>query len=142
MRPVKSVGLVAAMVVGLLGGVAATPSAAASWECDQSITVPKGDAYLIHVPFEFEPIYTGDCFVRHGARGGEVSAIQRSLRYCYGRDIVVDGVFGDKTLAALKNVQSRIGVASDGVYGPRTRDAMSWPRYHESTGQIYGCVRW
>ncbi|MGC4949382.1 peptidoglycan-binding domain-containing protein [Streptomyces sp. DT224] len=141
-RTIRSAGLVAAMAAGLLGGVAATPSVAASHECDRQEPITKNGTYVFYVPFQYEPIHQSGCLVHKGAVGGEVKAIQRSLTRCYGRDIVVDGVFGDKTFAALKRVQAQIGVTADGVYGPKTRDAMVWPRFRVSTGQFVNCVSW
>ncbi len=36
----------------------------------------------------------------------------------------MDGNDGTKTKAAVKRVQQLAGITADGVYGPRTRDAM------------------
>lgn len=55
-----------------------------------------------------------------------VSSLQYTLNACYGESLQVDGVFGNGTYNALKRTQSKIGVVADGVYGPQTRDAMSW----------------
>ncbi|GAB2938701.1 hypothetical protein GCM10027028_44470 [Streptomyces sundarbansensis] len=142
MRTVKSAGLVAVMTAGLLGGVAAAPSVAVSHECDRAIDMyPEDKTYAMWMPFQWEPLYQADCLVHKGAVGSEVRAIQRALNRCHGRSLEVDGVFGDKTFTALKNVQSRLGLVADGVYGPKTRDAMSWPRFRESTAQFVNCVK-
>ena len=66
-----------------------------------------------------------------------VSRFQYTLRTCYPGlrlaspysdekvgTLATDGTFGPRTEAALKAVQSHIGTAADGIYGPDTRDRM------------------
>ena len=60
--------------------------------------------------------------LRKGARGEEVAALQRalvSLGYDVGRT-GADGIFGRRTLAAVKAFQRENGIAVDGVVGPIT----------------------
>ncbi|MEV5603858.1 peptidoglycan-binding domain-containing protein [Streptomyces sp. NPDC052299] len=141
-RKIRAAGVVTAMVTGLLGGVAVAPSSAASWECDRGIWESRGGGDYIKIPHEWEPIMVNtNCYVHKGARGGEVDAIQRALVKCYSQSISIDGVFGDKTFAALKNAQRVAGVTADGAYGPKTRDALKWPLYNEPTGKFKGCTR-
>lgn len=56
--------------------------------------------------------------VRYGARGAVVTAIQRVV------GAHADGVFGPKTLSAVKSWQGRHGLLRDGVVGPKTAAAM------------------
>jgi spore germination protein YaaH len=56
--------------------------------------------------------------IRYGSRGTAVTAVQRALR------IAADGVFGPKTLAAVKAFQASRGLATDGIVGPRTWAAL------------------
>lgn len=65
------------------------------------------------------------CTMRRGAEHSGVKALQSALRYCYNQDITIDGDFGSGTESALKRVQTRIGVSSDGIYGPTTATHIS-----------------
>jgi peptidoglycan hydrolase-like protein with peptidoglycan-binding domain len=49
-----------------------------------------------------------------------VTAVQSNLRFAYGYPISVDGIFGPKTVKAVKDFQWRHGLFPDGVVGPRT----------------------
>jgi len=65
--------------------------------------------------------------VRHGARGHAVRGAQAELDTREGFDVVVDGVFGARTEAAVREFQkalSAFGVLVDGVVGPVTWRAM------------------
>jgi peptidoglycan hydrolase-like protein with peptidoglycan-binding domain len=57
--------------------------------------------------------------VRHGATGERVKAAQNELnRHNYA--LMVDGIFGDKTDAAVRQFQQKAGLAVDGIVGPDT----------------------
>lgn len=62
--------------------------------------------------------------LRLGARGDAVKHLQRELADD-GASLKVDGVFGSKTLRAVKSVQSSAGIAVDGVAGPKTWNALA-----------------
>lgn len=118
--------LLAAMVIG-----PASPSAATSSDpCLTSFAIP-GE---VRVPWRSGP-YVGagehwtDCYMKPGVTGDGVRVLQRALRNCYGENITVDGSFGPATGSALRRVQSRLGIASDGLYGNQTRDAMKFYLY-------------
>jgi hypothetical protein len=57
--------------------------------------------------------------VRQGATGPQVRTVQ-GLCGARGRPVAVDGVFGDKTLAAVRGVQEQAKIAVDGIVGPQT----------------------
>lgn len=61
--------------------------------------------------------------LRYGARGSAVKSLQNSLR-SHGASISADGVFGPKTLRAVKSFQSSKGLKVDGVVGPNTWSAL------------------
>mgnify|MGYP002653780041 CR=1 FL=1 len=56
--------------------------------------------------------------VKQGSRGTVVKQIQRKV------GVTADGVFGPKTKAAVKRWQKRKGLAADGIVGPRTGTKM------------------
>ncbi len=61
---------------------------------------------------------------KYGSRGDEVKQIQEKLKrwgYYAGS---VDGVYGSKTLAAVKSFQKKNGLTVDGIAGPATLKAM------------------
>lgn len=59
-----------------------------------------------------------------GVRGERVSALQASLND-HGARLAVDGVFGSKTNAAVRDFQSANGLRVDGRVGPETRGALN-----------------
>lgn len=59
-----------------------------------------------------------------GVRGERVSALQASLND-HGAHLAVDGVFGTKTNAAVRDFQSTNGLRVDGRVGPETRGALN-----------------
>jgi len=62
--------------------------------------------------------------VWRGQTGQAVTAVQVQLRYSYGYIIVVDGIFGPRTEAAVKAFQRRFGLRADGIVGPFTWHAL------------------
>jgi peptidoglycan hydrolase-like protein with peptidoglycan-binding domain len=68
----------------------------------------------------------------NGNQGAAVRALQRSLNYCHGAGLRADGIYGDLTERAVRNVQRAKGIPVDGVYGPQTRAAM----WHATTTAV------
>lgn len=65
--------------------------------------------------------------LRTGSEGAGVKEVQRVLktRYpLYASKLVVDGIFGPATDAAVREFQRRSGLAVDGIVGPATRKAL------------------
>lgn len=61
---------------------------------------------------------------KYGSSGNEVTQIQKKLKswgYYKGN---IDGIFGSKTLSAVKNFQSKNGLKADGIVGPKTLSAL------------------
>ncbi|MBO7519251.1 MAG: spore cortex-lytic enzyme [Clostridia bacterium] len=61
---------------------------------------------------------------RMGSTGSEVTAIQNALKkkgYYTGS---VDGIFGSRTLSAVKKFQKDAGLSVDGIAGPKTLKAL------------------
>ena len=61
---------------------------------------------------------------KYGSTGNEVRQIQTKLKNWGYYNGNVDGVYGSKTLAAVKYFQSKNGLSVDGVAGPKTLAAM------------------
>lgn len=71
--------------------------------------------------------------LRAGARGANVAEVQKKLsalgsltpgvEFDLG-ETGADGIYGDKTVAAVKEFQNISGIKADGVVGPETRDAL------------------
>lgn len=62
--------------------------------------------------------------LRWGSRGSSVKELQTALN-SHGANLAVDGVFGKRTHAAVKDYQSSKGLQVDGVVGPKTRAALN-----------------
>lgn len=58
--------------------------------------------------------------LRKGSRGPAVMVLQNLLNQ-WGANLKPDGIFGDKTEAAVKDFQSTHKLTADGVVGPKTR---------------------
>jgi peptidoglycan hydrolase-like protein with peptidoglycan-binding domain len=83
----------------------------------------------------------GQPTIAPGANGEPVRRLQRALRRQPDLDIVVDGVFGPKTEAAVKDFQQGAGLTVDGIVGPQTwaklPDGGPMPTLHEgATGDV------
>lgn len=58
--------------------------------------------------------------LKYGSVGTAVKQLQQMLSY-YGLPLYADGIFGPKTLAAVKSFQSSHNLVADGIVGPLTR---------------------
>lgn len=128
MRLSKIAATVAVVAAGgILPMVTASPAAAATPQCVLSLYYQNN-----YVPGSSN--LSPSCVMGYGAQGNAVRTLQTSLNRCYGKGLVVDGIFGTKTRDALKSVQSRLGITVDGVYGPQTARAMNHTIAEVSTG--------
>src|SRR5690625_492508 len=65
--------------------------------------------------------YTWDRTLRQGDRGADVEELQERVAAYHGRGgLVLDGVFGPATDAAVKRFQQEYGLAVDGIAGSQT----------------------
>ncbi|HEX6255149.1 MAG TPA: peptidoglycan-binding protein [Euzebyales bacterium] len=62
--------------------------------------------------------------IRRGSKGGVVKGLQNVLRQ-RGHHVVIDGVFGPATEAAVVQFQHVVGLAVDGIVGPNTWSALN-----------------
>jgi hypothetical protein len=63
--------------------------------------------------------------------------IQKTLKLCYGKSITVDGLYGNGTRQAVREVQQSLGLTVDGWAGPNTRGAM----LHMQQGSSTPCMK-
>ena len=61
---------------------------------------------------------------KYGSSGNEVIQIQKKLKNWGYYTGSVDGIYGSKTVAAVKKFQSKNGLTVDGIAGPKTLAAM------------------
>ncbi|HEX8348041.1 MAG TPA: peptidoglycan-binding domain-containing protein [Actinoplanes sp.] len=115
----KRATALATMLVATSGVAVFTGGAAqaAPPTCTRSATV-GGQTNPIRVPVSSGGSTT--CQLTVGNSGAGVRALQDALLSCYNQRIEIDGDFGNATKAALRTAQTRIGVTSDGIYGPNT----------------------
>ncbi|QFG22061.1 peptidase M15 [Actinomadura sp. WMMB 499] len=73
-------------------------------------------------PAAADGCYTWKSKLRKGSRGAAVTQLQiRVAGYPgYNSNLAIDGVYGDRTVAAVKRFQSAYGLASDGIAGTQT----------------------
>ena len=61
--------------------------------------------------------------LRLGSKGDDVKYLQNLLNY-YGYTVTVDGIFGKKTEAAVKQFQKSRKLKVDGIVGQKTWNAL------------------
>ena len=61
---------------------------------------------------------------KYGSKGSEVTQIQTKLKRWGYYSGAIDGIYGSKTLAAVKWFQSKNGLTVDGIAGTKTLQAM------------------
>lgn len=70
-------------------------------------------------------VFPGEARVlQRGMRGNDVYALQELLMDL-GYDLVLDGVFGSETENLIKDIQTAVGLASDGLVGDRTIETLN-----------------
>ncbi len=67
---------------------------------------------------------TVETLSKYGSRGEEVKQIQTKLKRWGYYDGSIDGVYGTKTLNAVKSFQRKNGLTVDGIAGTKTLNAM------------------
>lgn len=110
--------LAAATIVGV-GVPASAAETAAAYTCITRFSAPATPTGWRQTPWS-RAGQTNRCLMEPGARHVGVEALQNSLKFCYGYNIAVDGIYGTNTKAALAGAQRQHGIADDGVYGPVT----------------------
>ncbi|MFF5436381.1 peptidoglycan-binding protein [Streptomyces achromogenes] len=121
-RTLAALTTLAAAVGGVL--VTAPAAGAADGYCTTTTAVSRGD-YGVLIPATSSG--STSCVMSRGFTGGQVEALQFALRICHGLDTGgIDGVYGARTEAAVRALQSAIGLTADGIYGANTRNVLQW----------------
>jgi peptidoglycan hydrolase-like protein with peptidoglycan-binding domain len=122
----KTAAAIAATVVVASGITLATPGLAQA----ASSCTSYAEYYTASGPTNIPTIglyqNAPNCQLANGNDSSGVDVLQYTLDNCYGSGLTQDGEFGALTEAAVKHVQSILGISVDGIYGPQTRNAMKW----------------
>jgi len=70
-------------------------------------------------PVSYETASEINRLIAFGSYGGDVKLLQEVLNN-NGYQLTVDGIYGKKTEAAVKDFQSKNGLKADGIVGPKT----------------------
>lgn len=62
--------------------------------------------------------------VKKGSTGTQAKYLQQDLNYVISAKLVEDGIFGAKSVEALKKWQSVAGLTADGIYGKKSYEVM------------------
>lgn len=93
--------------------------------CPQPLITDKSwNEFKAKITGEIKKAYTGTFpslglkgYLKKGDKGKQVKRLQQFLNWCIGAKLNVDGDFGNKTLAAVKNYQLKYGLKVDGFFG-------------------------
>lgn len=77
----------------------------------------------------------GGTNLQKGAQGDSVKRIQEALNG-KGYSLTVDGIWGDKTDAAIRDYQGKNGLSVDGIYGKNTHASLFGKSPTESVGDF------
>ncbi|MGI5512969.1 peptidoglycan-binding domain-containing protein [Streptomyces sp. CA-106131] len=117
-----AIPLSAALAGAGLMTVSAPPAVASSLPICTKGTWISEPVFTIYMPTTSSN--STSCFLARGDVSSAVTALQKSLKICFGKNIAIDGDFGPATESALKSVQSGLGITADGVYGTQSRNSM------------------
>lgn len=82
---------------------------------------------ILAILFAYNSLYERreiDVLSKYGSRGSEVTTIQTKLKRWGYYTGAVDGVYGSKTVEAVKKFQRKNGLTADGIAGTKTLQAM------------------
>jgi len=79
-----------------------------------------------------------ECKLQLDDRYDGVYVLQGAISTCF-TDIEDDAIYGPVTESVVRLIQGQNEIATDGVYGPDTRDVMSWPWY-SANEQLLFCT--
>jgi hypothetical protein len=80
----------------------------------------------VGVPTIGNNTHNDNCELAVGNQGTAVYWLQFDLNQCYDQTLQQDSIFGQNTMEAVQDAQAEAGVTQDGIYGPITRDHITW----------------
>jgi murein L,D-transpeptidase YcbB/YkuD len=91
-----------------------------------------------HVNFPTIGTGTGatNCILSYGDHNWGVVALQQWLQFCGAPQVEVDGIYGPVTRDAITWAQATHGIKMDGVYGPQTRDILLKATFNNGNGFV------
>lgn len=105
-----------AMLLYVKSGGQTLPGLVARRKAEQALFLSGSEA-----PAPSEPKYQlAVPTLRRRCKGDKVKVLQQNCNDFFGSGLVVDGDFGAKTKDAVTFMQSALGCAMDGIYGPVT----------------------
>ena len=114
--------VVVVLIAGLAAGGVFNSSSAPPTVPPSSVTITTSSSTT--TPKTTPVVAAPTTTLKPGDTGAQVRVLQRALvalGYSVG---TVDGVYGPKTVAAVKLFQQAAGIGVDGVFGPQTMNAM------------------
>lgn len=129
-RIALSVATVLVTASGITGfAVASAMPASAQASCTSStqfIVQPQQPKITVQIPTIGSQTGNDNCELGQGNDNPGVGVLQNSLNRCHGAHLAVDDDYGPATKAAVVAAQRAAGITADGVYGPQTRDHITW----------------
>jgi len=111
-----------------------TYDAVAAFQAKYGLTVdgcygPKTAAKMIdalngNAPVVTKPVKIATYTLKKGTKGSNVKTLQENLNMAINAGLEVDGSFGPKVEAALKEFQRKYGLTVDGIYGKNSYNKM------------------
>lgn len=109
----------AAVAQAVLPRPAGTAVAMTTTAATKATQVSSGGATPTPAPTPPTPAPALTSNLSQGSNGNSVVQLQKQLNQ-QGANLVVDGIFGAKTQAAVRDFQTRHGLVVDGIVGPQT----------------------
>ncbi|MGW4356774.1 peptidoglycan-binding domain-containing protein, partial [Nocardia sp. NPDC004582] len=106
------------------------PSAPITARCQYTVTVAQTADRPVIVPATADGGRRCVLSTKDAAQGplAGVTTLQAALRVCYRAEINdPEGIYGPDTQRAVLAAQDRHTITKDGVFGPQTSAAMTWP---------------
>ena len=94
-----------------------------------------GGQYTAWYPTRSKGTWDTWCWLERGDTGEGVRVLQQALNACYDARLTVDGIFGDKTAAAMRKAWDRESDFDEDEYNEYIRERMLWPNWHTTYEQ-------
>lgn len=128
---------------GVVAGSTASSAAPVTGHCKVLNKVEMGDRSIKLPSLSVsKSLSANNCILNSGDNNGAVLALQQTLNACYVAGLTADGVYGPKTKEAVRKAQAKAGLKGadvDGVYGPKTGNIIDWLWIDTVTGKHLKC---